>query len=192
MCLTVGIPKLYPVICHYFQLFLTFAEISALYKDPTKVDNSVQELLRSQHSNPRLFRLRDYEEMPFNELLGTLQKISTSTSSAVSSSYALTTDNLLKMVLIISLCMLCIYFLLRWHLLRIRARIPVVIMGETGCGKTSLIKFLAEVVGSEFAHKDFHAGITEDDIYVATHLTISLIHGIYTTVCAKRNCQSRG
>lgn len=34
-------------------------------------------------------------------------------------------------------------------------------MGETGCGKTSLIKFLAMIVGSKFMAKDFHAGITE-------------------------------
>lgn len=30
--------------------------------------------------------------------------------------------------------------------MRVMAKIPVIIMGETGCGKTSLIKFFAEVV----------------------------------------------
>jgi hypothetical protein len=49
-------------------------------------------------------------------------------------------------------------------MLRIQARIPVVVMGETGCGKTSLVKFLAEAVGAQFRHLDFHAGITDNNI----------------------------
>jgi len=42
--------------------------------------------------------------------------------------YALTLDNFYKMCLIIQ---------------RIRAKVPVVVMGETGVGKTSLVRFLA-------------------------------------------------
>lgn len=42
-------------------------------------------------------------------------------------SYSLTLDNFLKMCLIIQ---------------RMRARIPINIMGETGVGKTALIRFL--------------------------------------------------
>lgn len=38
--------------------------------------------------------------------------------------YTLTVDNLLKMALIV---------------MRIRARVPVIIMGETGCGKTRFL-----------------------------------------------------
>ncbi|CAB4416886.1 unnamed protein product [Rhizophagus irregularis] len=49
--------------------------------------------------------------------------------------YALSVDNLLKMALM---------------LLRTRANIPVVVCGEAGCGKTSLIGFLAGVVEVEF------------------------------------------
>ena len=63
--------------------------------------------------------------------------------------YALTADNLLKMALITT---------------RIEARIPVVMMGETGCGKTSLIKYLANVSGAEFVCLNFHAGISQDII----------------------------
>ena len=46
--------------------------------------------------------------------------------------YALTSDNLLKMLLV--------------HI-RVTAGLPVVIMGETGCGKTSLVKFVALAAG---------------------------------------------
>jgi ABC-type lipoprotein export system ATPase subunit len=43
--------------------------------------------------------------------------------------YVVTADNFLKM---------CIIYL------RLQSRVPVVIMGETGCGKTSLIRFFSE------------------------------------------------
>ena len=45
--------------------------------------------------------------------------------------YVITHDNVLKMLLI---------------LLRIRENVPVIMMGETGCGKTSLIRKLYELM----------------------------------------------
>src|SRR6266542_1514523 len=63
--------------------------------------------------------------------------------------YALSTDNLIKMALI---------------LLRARANIPVIVCGEAGCGKTSLIGFLSKVVEVEFDALNLHAGITEETI----------------------------
>jgi MoxR-like ATPase len=45
-------------------------------------------------------------------------------------SYELTMDNLLKII--------AIY-------MRLRANIPVIIMGETGCGKTRLCKYMCEL-----------------------------------------------
>jgi E3 ubiquitin-protein ligase RNF213 len=50
------------------------------------------------------------------------------------------------------------------YMLRVQGRIPVVVMGETGCGKTSLVKFLSMAVDANFKHLDFHAGITADNI----------------------------
>ena len=61
-------------------------------------------------------------------------------------------------------------------MLRIQARIPVVIMGETGCGKTSVVKFLSEAVGANFRHLDFHAGITENSILYFTYTSIHNEH----------------
>ena len=53
-------------------------------------------------------------------------------------------------------------------LLRIRADIPVIMMGETGCGKTSLIKMLSRLLnnGSEKNMKvlNIHAGTSDNDI----------------------------
>lgn len=69
--------------------------------------------------------------------------------------YELTTDNILKMLAI--------------HM-RFRCGIPVIIMGETGCGKTRLIKFLCELRRSGVATENLklvkvHGGTTSDMIY---------------------------
>ena len=53
-------------------------------------------------------------------------------------------------------------------LLKIRANIPVILMGETGCGKTSLIKMLSKLLNNGDEKKmiifKIHAGITDKDI----------------------------
>ncbi|XP_071329691.1 E3 ubiquitin-protein ligase rnf213-alpha [Trachinotus anak] len=69
--------------------------------------------------------------------------------------YELTTDNILKMLAI--------------HM-RFRCGIPVIIMGETGCGKTRLIKFLCELRRSGVASENLklvkvHGGTTSEMIY---------------------------
>jgi MoxR-like ATPase len=49
---------------------------------------------------------------------------------------------------------------------RVRVGEPVVIMGETGCGKTYLVKYMAKVLFKEYAvYKEFifHKGVEEDD-----------------------------
>ena len=67
--------------------------------------------------------------------------------------YAFTADNFIKMILI---------------LIRINSNIPVIMMGETGCGKTALIRKLAELknYGSHKKMKilNIHAGTTDKDI----------------------------
>ena len=66
--------------------------------------------------------------------------------------YVINSDNFIKMALI--------YY-------RINANIPVIIMGETGCGKTSLIKKLNEIQNNGEKKVEIikiHSGITEQDI----------------------------
>ncbi|KAL7989544.1 hypothetical protein Chor_012210, partial [Crotalus horridus] len=69
--------------------------------------------------------------------------------------YELTTDNILKMLAIE---------------MRFRCGIPVVLMGETGCGKTRLIKYLCElrkigVNADNMKLVKVHGGTTADAIY---------------------------
>jgi hypothetical protein len=67
--------------------------------------------------------------------------------------YVITDDNYKKMVLLIY---------------RIQANIPVIIMGETGCGKTALIKKLNQILnnGKNLVKTlNIHPGITDEDIF---------------------------
>ena len=70
----------------------------------------------------------------------------------IAGNYVFTADNFVKMVLI---------------LLKIRAKIPVIMMGETGCGKTSLIRKLSEMINNgecKMKIKNIHAGTNDRDI----------------------------
>ena len=72
--------------------------------------------------------------------------------------YKITEDNYKKMILI---------------LFRIFANIPVILMGETGCGKTELIKQLMKMLNKDkdkenknnnFIIKNMHSGVKENEI----------------------------
>ena len=63
--------------------------------------------------------------------------------------YCLTGDNLLKMLAIF---------------IRLRVGIPVILMGECGCGKTALLKYLCSWLGVELMVLDVHGGTTPDEI----------------------------
>ena len=70
--------------------------------------------------------------------------------------YRITADNYKKMILI---------------LFRMFANIPVILMGETGCGKTELIKQLMKMLNKDkdkennnFIIKNMHSGVTEEEI----------------------------
>ena len=65
--------------------------------------------------------------------------------------YEFTIDNFVKMILIY---------------LRIRAKVPIILMGETGCGKTSLIEALSAFLEGKYKllKLNIHSGFTYHDI----------------------------
>ncbi|OUM67355.1 hypothetical protein PIROE2DRAFT_58828 [Piromyces sp. E2] len=69
--------------------------------------------------------------------------------SDIVKSYVFTADNFIKLIIIS---------------LRLRTNIPVILMGETGCGKTSLIRIIAELKDIEMNTLNIHAGIEDKDI----------------------------
>ena len=72
---------------------------------------------------------------------------------SLTQNYVFTSDNFIKMIFI---------------LMRIRANVPVIMMGETGCGKTALISKLSELMnnGEDDNMKIFniHAGTSDQDL----------------------------
>ena len=80
------------------------------------------------------------------------------------STYQLTEDNLNKLLAI--------------HM-RLRTNMPIIIMGETGCGKTRMVKFLCDLhrpPGSKLQNMfivKVHGGTTEQDIETSYRRRIS-------------------
>jgi hypothetical protein len=138
---------------HVFVFFLSQTpDLScALYKNKNLVPPNVKTLLQSQYiGDKKLWDLDDYRNMDSKDLLSILENLARNTTHKIDyPQYVLSVDNLIKMVLI---------------LLRARANIPVIVCGEAGCGKTSLIVFLSKVVEVKFRALNLHAGITEDII----------------------------
>ncbi|KAK3713136.1 hypothetical protein QZH41_001215 [Actinostola sp. cb2023] len=127
--------------------------ITAIYRDLKNVPQQVKDLFQSQAMHGE--GLEDYTTMSQEELQDRLERISNAPQNQdkvklASLDYALTPDNILKMALIIQ---------------RMQANIPVIIMGETGCGKTSLVRYLAHTCAIPFEVFSFHAGITEKQIF---------------------------
>jgi hypothetical protein len=59
--------------------------------------------MQSQHTGKGAFRLQDYDKMSYADLLDVLQKIARASVVKLDHlPYALTADNLLKMVLVVS------------------------------------------------------------------------------------------
>ncbi|CAC5371885.1 RNF213 [Mytilus coruscus] len=126
---------------------------SVFFRTPILRRYSVKNLSESQVKN----KLVDFKEKSSDELKKELLKLTRRSSKPMDTTelqdvmtiYVLTPDNLLKMVLIS---------------LRVDSKVPVLIMGETACGKTSLIAFLAKICGVDFDVFSIHAGIEDSDI----------------------------
>eukprot|EP01047_Picozoa_sp_COSAG01_P003877 COSAG01_NODE_121_length_25291_cov_10.011670_2_plen_4872_part_00 len=120
--------------------------ISALYRDKSKLEPSLEELLLSQD-----IKLEEFSDKDQQFLCDEIAKIACSSKSKrqVDEAYAMTADNMLKMALVV---------------LRIHAGLPVIIVGHSGCGKTSLLTYLAELCGVRFKVLNVHAGTTEETL----------------------------
>ncbi|KAJ7381011.1 hypothetical protein OS493_004606 [Desmophyllum pertusum] len=126
--------------------------ISALYRDLSLVPSNVQKLFKTQDAKGK--GMEDFAKMDHKQLQRRLDRIVRTSprgndDSLQTLDYALTPDNILKMVLIIQ---------------RIKAGIPVIVMGETGCGKTSLVRYLARTCGVPFHVFNLHAGVSEEEL----------------------------
>ncbi|PKK65362.1 hypothetical protein RhiirC2_68609 [Rhizophagus irregularis] len=122
--------------------------ISVLYRDRNKVHENIKTLLKSQVIGDQTkWELDDYSSTSPEALFLKLEYLARrSVEKLELPEYALSGDNLIKMALI---------------LLRVRANIPVIVCGEAGCGKTSLIAYLALIAEVQFMALNMHAGVDE-------------------------------
>ena len=163
---------------HFFVVLGGEGSFGPIYRDPNQIPEEIQNLIITQseirrtQGNPGEINqilqspnkqelITNYGNLSHIELVGEFIKmfdipqyapiLENQLLSEIHQGYVLTPDNFLKMVLIYT---------------RVRAQVPVIIMGETGVGKTSLIKFLVEnIIFLEKLEKlSLHAGISSEDI----------------------------
>jgi hypothetical protein len=134
---------------HLMIFFQSEGPISFLYRNVNLLPESITQLVSSQRLRTDPKKMPDYATMSSHELWSNLWPILQRSAPSFEPTYVLTADNFLKMALIA---------------LRVAAQVPVLIMGETGCGKTSLLRILARYCGVEFSSITLHAGTTAEDI----------------------------
>eukprot|EP00435_Cladocopium_sp_Y103_P034253 s610_g8.t2 len=127
--------------------------LSMVYREEQQVPEEVRNLFLSQAAGQG-GRLPNFQSMDTKELEMRLGRIILQLGQnlgepAEGSSYVVSPDNFIKMI---------------WIALRVQSRVPVIIMGETGCGKTSLIRHLAKLLSVEFRCLNVHAGTSAEDI----------------------------
>ena len=103
-------------------------------------------------------KLRNFREFNSNEIFDYLLSflnvsgLDEKRKKEILGSYVYTPDNFIKVILI---------------RMRLRVKIPVILMGETGCGKTTLIEMASKLInkGKIYLKKmNIHAGIVDKDI----------------------------
>ena len=122
----------------------------------------LQKLWNSNNPNPRkLNPLTDYKKMSHDEFLDEIKKLFSLDSISKeqlkqicikAGNYIFVCDNFIKIVRI---------------LLNIEAKIPVILMGETGVGKTKILEMISTLYGKgklNWKKLEIHAGTTDEDI----------------------------
>ena len=143
---------------HFFLLFSDGGTFIPIYRNPSVIPNPIKKfmtlqeglasgmgeaVMQNMHADSNL-SLKNYSTMTHDQLMAEIHRI-LNTYPNHDPGYILTADNFLKMMLIFR---------------RVNARIPVIIMGETGVGKTSLIRYLVKnILKEELVIYGIHAGV---------------------------------
>ena len=153
----ISFDKINPSLVFFNEDIQTFSIITTS-KPGEEEYNQLLKLYNSQLEINKEKPLINYRELTHEDFILQVKNIlnlntlSLEQMKKIIGSYCFTSDNFIKMILI---------------LLRTRAGIPVILMGETGCGKTSLIKMLSTLLNNgkmNLKIKNIHAGIKDQDI----------------------------
>ena len=136
-----------------FSIITTSKQGEEEYNQLLRLYNSQLNIKKDEEKLLINYRALSHEEfLPEVKNILNANTLSIEQISKILGSYCFTSDNFIKMILI---------------LLRIRAGIPIIMMGETGCGKTSLIKILSTLLNKGIMNLqilNIHAGIKDQDI----------------------------
>ena len=123
--------------------------------DDIKLNESINLIDNKNDGIPKLKNVKNLEPNEIlNKLLSFLNVngLSDNEIKNIVGNYIYTPDNFIKVILI---------------LMRLRAKVPVVMMGETGCGKTALIKMAYKLISkcqSNMKIFNIHAGTDDKDL----------------------------
>ncbi|XP_069016032.1 E3 ubiquitin-protein ligase rnf213-beta [Embiotoca jacksoni] len=167
---------------HFSMSFLGFnVQVCRRQNTLNAVDPHSKEVLIRQVMSPELFQglqrqrislTEDFDQLPRPDKIKRISCVVGAKRGITDSgfdpdpTYELTADNVMKMLAI--------------HM-RFRCGIPVVIMGETGCGKTRLVRFLCTLQREETAAENMvlvkvHGGTTAEMIYRKVREAEALAH----------------
>ena len=149
-----------------FTILTTCSENEEEFKQLEKLYNSqnieYQKLrnygLNKGNNIEKIAKLKNLKSLNSKDILSMLinfldvNNLSEQEINNIIGNYVYTTDNFIKVILI---------------LLRIRARVPVIMMGETGCGKTTLIEMAFKLINkgkNSIKKLNIHAGTNDIDI----------------------------
>ena len=156
----ISFEKINPSLVFFNEDVQTFSIITTSKSGEEEYEQLLR-LYNSQNHEEKEIPLINYRNLTHEQFLSeiknvlNLNELSIEDIKKIIGSYCFTSDNFIKMILI---------------LLRIRAGIPVIMMGETGCGKTSLIKTLSALLNRGKMNSNImkimniHAGIKDKDI----------------------------
>lgn len=128
-------------------------QITPIYRDVSMIPKPLRDF---QQRNLNI-EFKEYDKMSQKEIIDKILEICVPNESKKRQLLAqgklnnivFTLDNFMKLVLIY---------------LRVRCHLPIILMGETGVGKTSLVDYLSKVIDAECMTINIHAGITDDEI----------------------------
>ena len=142
------------------------------YENLFQLYNSGNLSINKKTKKRNMENLINYSELNNDQFLFEINKVLALNSTVEElkfyvENYVFTQDNFIKLILII---------------LKIRAKVPIIMMGETGCGKTSLINIISKLKKKKLLIFKTHAGKTNKDI-------IDFIeeHNLYQTEKEKNN-----
>ena len=153
----ISFDKFKPSLIFFNEDKQSLSIITSCQKSEQEYKN-LEKLYNSQSRDGQKYNLLDYKKLNSDQILAEIKKVLNINNANLddlknyTNSYVFTADNFIKLILILT---------------RVRAGVPIIMMGETGCGKTSLLRVLSKLQNKgelKMKIKNIHAGTEEEDI----------------------------